>query len=252
MRLAIGQDGEADARVATITALVVIVTTLLSPSWIPPLVVLILTLMAALFLSLRGRFRLRTYGRLMALPAAIAAFVWLTFAFTFGVSEAYRILLPVYEEGIAQGFLVFLRVLAASSVLLLLLEATSLMAILRALRWMRVPEVLVELAALVYRYTFVFEEERRGLWQAMVSRLGASKSLGYARRVSNYGLVASNLLIRSFDRSLRTYEAMQSRRYRGGRLFDLRMEKPGFGEICLGGLVSSASVLLVLMWWLPW
>ncbi len=237
---------------ATVTAVIIILAVLLSPSWIPPLIILVAALALASALAHRGKVRLVTYGKLMVFPAAIGGFVWLTFAYTFGSTVAFHFLLPVYQEGIARGFLVFARVLAATSVLLLLLEATSLMAILRALRWMRVPEVLVDLAGLVYRYIFVLDEERQKLSQAMASRLGFSRSLGYRRKVSNYGLVASNLLIRSFDRSLRTYEAMQSRCYQGGRLYDLKAGRPRMVEFALGGLASAASVVLVLGWWLPW
>ncbi len=86
----------------------------------------------------------------------------------------------------------------------------------------------------------------------MASRLGNARSLGYRRRVSNYGMVASNLIIHSFDRSLRTYEAMQSRGYHGGRLYDLKAERPRAREVVLGGLASAASAVLVLGWWFPW
>ncbi len=252
MNLRLKEDGGADARVASVTALVVIIAVLLSPSWIPPAIILAATLSVAGILALRGRVRLGTYGKLMAFPLGIAAFVWLTFAYTFGPTQVYHFVLPVYREGIQQGFLVFARVLAATGVLLLLLEATSLMSILRALRWMRVPEVLVDLMALVYRYIFVLEEERERLAQAMASRLGFARSLSYRRAVANYGVVASNLLVRSFDSSMRTYEAMQSRGYHGGRLYDLHSDRPRTREVVLGGIVSTASVLLVLGWWLPW
>lgn len=252
MNLRLKEDGGADARIATVTALVIIIAVLLSWSWIPPLIILAATLCVAGFLAVRGKVRVGTYGRLMAFPLSIAAFVWLTFAYTFGPTQVYHFVFPIYQEGIQQGFLVFTRVLAATSVLLLLLEATSLMSILRAFRWMRVPEVLVDLMALVYRYIFVLEEERERLTQAMASRLGFARSLGYRRTIANHGVVASNLLVRSFDSSLRTYEAMLSRGYRGGRLYDLHSDKPRAREVVLGGVTSVASVLLVLGWWLPW
>ncbi len=246
MKLHVREDGGADARVALLTALAIIVAVLLSPSPLPPLLIL------AAALALRGRLRLAAYGKHLVPPLAIAAFVWLTFAYTFGTTPVAHVLFPVYEEGIARGFLIFTRVLAATSVLLLLLEVTSLMALLRAMRWMRVPEVLVDLAGLTYRYLFVLEEERERLAQAMASRLGFARRLPVARRIAHYGTVASHLLIRSFDRSLRTYEAMESRGYKGGRLYDLRADPPKAGHAVLGGLASVAAVLLAWGWWLPW
>ncbi len=112
--------------------------------------------------------------------------------------------------------------------------------------------MLVDLMALVYRYIFVLDEERGRIAQAMASRLGFSRSMKYGRRVTNYGLVASNLLIRSFDRSLRTYEAMQSRGYHGGRLYDLKSDPPKVRQVFLGSIASVAAVLLILGWWFPW
>jgi cobalt/nickel transport system permease protein len=243
---------DADPRVATLTALVVVLTALLSPTWAPPLIILASALALAGCMAIRRRLRLLRYLRLMAFPLAVSGFVLLTFGFTYGTTPAYRVVLPVYEEGLARGFLVFMRVLAATSVVLLLMEAMSLTGILRAMRWMRVPEVLVDLAALVYRYTFVLEEERQKIWGAMVSRLGSARRLGYVRRASNFGVAASNLLVRSFDRSLRTYEAMQSRCYKRGRLYDLPTDPPRPADVLMGLLVSVGSLLLLVRWGVAW
>jgi len=101
---------------------------------------------------------------------------------------------------------------------LLLTATTPFPAILRALRALRLPAVLVATLALAYRYLFVLVDEAERLLRARDCRSaqgpnGAGGTLLWRARVT--GRMAGTLLLRAFERSERIYVAMLSRGYDG-------------------------------------
>ena len=111
-----------------------------------------------------------------------------------------------------RGVLLGSRVLGAVSVMLLLSSVTPAYKIFGALRWFHVPEGWVEIALLVYRYTFVLLDQTADIASAQRVRLGYS-SLG--RSLSSAGVLAGTVVARSMDQAMRTYEAMTLRGYQG-------------------------------------
>ena len=73
-----------------------------------------------------------------------------------------------------RGVLLGSRVLGAVSVMLLLSSVTPAYKIFGALRWFHVPEGWVEIALLVYRYTFLLSDQTADIAAAQRVRLGYS------------------------------------------------------------------------------
>jgi len=116
----------------------------------------------------------------------------------------------VSSEGLAAGFDLAAVVLAGVSLLLLLGLSTPLPALLGALRWYRVPGLLIDLGMLMYRYLFLFVEEAQRMRQAQRLR---GPEVPWRRAMGGFNSLGANLLIRSYDRSQRVYDAQ---RLRGG------------------------------------
>jgi cobalt/nickel transport system permease protein len=113
-------------------------------------------------------------------------------------------------EGMAAGAEMGLVVLAGVMLMLTLGLTTPLPALLSALRWYRVPALLVEIGMLMYRYLFLFVEEAGRMRQAQRLR---GPGMSWSRSMGGFSRLGANLLIRSFDRSQRVYDAQ---RLRGG------------------------------------
>jgi len=113
-------------------------------------------------------------------------------------------------EGVAAGAGLGLVVLAGVMLMLVLGLTTPLPALLAALRWYRVPALLVEIGMLMYRYLFLFVEEAGRMRQAQ--RLRGSR-VSWSRAMGGFSRLGAILLIRSYDRSQRVYDAQ---RLRGG------------------------------------
>jgi cobalt ECF transporter T component CbiQ len=113
-------------------------------------------------------------------------------------------------EGVVAGGRVGLIVLAGVSLMLVLGLTTPLPKLLAALRWYRVPALLIEIGLLMYRYLFLFAEEAARMRQAQ--RLRGPK-VPWRRAMGGFSSLGAILLVRSFERSQRVYDAQ---RLRGG------------------------------------
>jgi len=124
----------------------------------------------------------------------------------------------------------------------LLVSTTSIVDILRALRWFRVPGILVATVFFAYRYFYVIGEEAQRMLRARDSRsasLPGYRSGGSIRwRASVAGHMVGSLFVRSLERSERVYAAMQARGYQGEHRF---LESPAFPRV--EGVVAALVVL---------
>ena len=113
-------------------------------------------------------------------------------------------------EGVVAGGRIGLIVLAGVSLMLVLGLTTPLPRLLGALRWYRVPALLIEIGLLMYRYLFLFAEEATRMRQAQ--RLRGAR-VPWRRAMGGFSSLGAILLVRSFERSQRVYDAQ---RLRGG------------------------------------
>ena len=98
--------------------------------------------------------------------------------------------------------------LAGSAAVLLLATTTPMSDLLPALRDLRVPAAVVDVASVVYRLLFVLLESLHTIREAQTARLGYS-SVGRSYRSS--GALAAAVLTRSWDRARRLQEGMAGR-----------------------------------------
>jgi cobalt/nickel transport system permease protein len=94
----------------------------------------------------------------------------------------------------------------------LLGATTSFPAVLRGLEAMRVPRLLVLIAAFMYRYLFVIAAEAGRMRAALLAR---GYSPRHALQAGAMGRVATAMFLRSYGRGERVYLAMLARGYRG-------------------------------------
>jgi cobalt/nickel transport system permease protein len=150
-------------------------------------------------------------------------------------------------EGLYRGLVLGARVLASVSVIVLLSSATPAHKIFHALRCFGLPEAWVEIALLMYRYTFALVDQACDVAAAQRVRLGYST---VRRSLSSAGVLAGTVLTRSIDQAMRTHEAMTLRGYDGKILF---CALPGMGRtdrllVWLGPL-AALLVFVPCEWW---
>lgn len=119
--------------------------------------------------------------------------------------------LTATNEGMRRGLLIGSRVVGAVSVMLLLSSVTPAHDIFRALRWFRIPQGWVEIAMLMYRYTFTLLDQTADVVAAQQVRLGYTS---FRRSLASMGVLVGTVMLRSIDQATNTHEAMVARGYR--------------------------------------
>jgi cobalt/nickel transport system permease protein len=127
--------------------------------------------------------------------------------------------------------------------------------LLKAMRALRVPRLLVAVFGLMWRYLFVLADEAIRLMRARAARSGQSDlantkaggNLAWRARVT--GGMAGNLFLRGFERSDRIYTAMLSRGYDGEvrTLSNQRIGQSGWLVLFLGLLVIALLFVLAVL-----
>lgn len=116
---------------------------------------------------------------------------------------------------IARGWLALISILIKSaltvSVSLLLIMTTGIEKLAVALCQLRVPRLFILQLLLTYRYITVLAEELARMLRAYFLRAPGQKGLRY----DVWGVFSGQLLIRTFDRAERVYQAMKLRGYEG-------------------------------------
>lgn len=135
-----------------------------------------------------------------------------------------------------------LTVLAAQ----LLVATTGMGRIAAAMQWLRIPDIFITQLLLTYRYISVLTGEAGRIYEAY--RLRAPEQKGIARRV--WGSLLGQLLLRTYDRAARLYQAMKLRGY-GDRYFGASLERIGKKDIgyllCCAAFFAAARSMDISM-----
>jgi cobalt/nickel transport system permease protein len=191
----------------------------------------------------------------VALPFALVA---VTLVFTTPGPSLLRLDLGPWTLALsATGLILFLSLMIKSwlSVMMavLLSATTTFPDLLRAMRDLRLPRVLVGIISFAYRYLFVLADEALRLNQARLARAAevegqkAGGSIGWRARVLG-GMVGS-LFIRSYERSERIYNAMVARGY-AGQIRTLTEPPLRVSDVAIGLLFLLILGSIQVMSWL--
>jgi len=120
--------------------------------------------------------------------------------------------ITAFRDGLLEGLAIGSRIIAAISVVAVLVFSTRFIDLISALAWFKVPREFIEIMVYAYRYIFVLVEEAGVIYNAQKNRLGyASLRQGF----TSFGMLAGSLIIRAFEHSQNITAAMVRRGYDG-------------------------------------
>jgi cobalt/nickel transport system permease protein len=207
-----------DPRAKLIVTLAFIFSAIATPQGAWPIFAAMWALLAAMT-ALSGLSSRLVLGRsLLALPFVLAAVPVL-----FNRPGEALFELPVTgwtatDEGLEALSSILLRSWMSVTAATILTATTEPDHILRSLRWLGVPRLLVATISFMWRYVFVIGEEAQRLLRARESRSARAAgqtggSVAWRGKVA--GHMVGSLFLRSLARSERVYLAMQARGYSG-------------------------------------
>lgn len=165
-----------------------------------------------------GKTPLKLYFKLLLAPMGFAIVGVLIIAFFSGSGPeilGFELLgypLSVRTDGFELALLVLSRSLSGMCCLYFLSLTTPMIELFAVLKASRLPESVIELSMLIYRYIFVFLDMALCIRYAQTVRLGYSS---FRRSINSLGMLSSTLFIRSWEQGDKLFLAMNSRCYDG-------------------------------------
>ena len=158
--------------------------------------------------------------------------------------QVFNFYLSITAESQMSAALIIAKSLGALSCMYALSLSTPVYEITSFLRRIHVPAIIIELMILIYRYIFLLLETLHNMKMASDSRLG---KINYKSSWRSFKGIASNLLIRSFIKASRSFDAMEARCYNGEIRFleQIKPIKIKHG-IAAGGLFLFFCIVLFL------
>lgn len=206
---------------------------------------LVLTVAMFLLTVPIGGFDFHDYLSLLSVPLSFLLISALALLFEYGELPSGIINLQVFqgyffvsESSQLRTGLVLSKSIGALSCLYLLSLSTPMSEIISVLRRAHIPDIVIELMYLIYRYTFVLFEMYRSMKDAAKSRLGF---VNFSISVKTTGKIYSNLLARSYQKAMRNFDAMESRCYTGEIRF-LENEKK---VSLLQAVIALSSIIII-------
>ena len=202
-----------DPRVKVVGLLALIVATALTRS----ILVILGLFAAALVLALLSRVPIRTLATRVWIGALLfSGLIALPAVFITPGRPIYRLPLlgwPVTAQGLGSAAYLVTRVETTATLALLLILCTPWTHVLKALRVLRVPALVIVILGITYRYIFLMLQTAHDMFEARQSRLVGALEGAERRRLASASVGV--LLGKTFQLSNEVYLAMLARGFRG-------------------------------------
>jgi len=152
--------------------------------------------------------------------------------------------LAVHAGGLEFALLIYIKALALVAVTVVLVNSAPLADTLWAAQSLHVPRGLVQLTLICLRYLPILLEEAEDTKAAATSRAFQMKAGSHSYTTA--ANMAGAVLVRSYLRASRVWEAMQCRGFRG-RLYPLRRWRISGRDVALTAVAVIISVVLLAM-----
>jgi cobalt/nickel transport system permease protein len=235
-----------DARVKLVLALAFILTVSLTPVGAWPVYALLFAVSLSVVVASRLGVGFVLKRAAIALPFALAAVPML---FTGPDPRIALGPLAISQPGLVRMTSIFIKSYLSVQMAIVLASSTPFPSILMALRALRLPKIFVAIFGLMWRYLFVLADEAGRLLRARDARSAATADArrtggSIAWRARMTGGMAGNLLMRSFERGDRIYDAMNARGYDG----EVRvLRQPAIPGHAWGVLIAGLVILTALL-----
>ena len=169
--------------------------------------------LAVVWLGL-ARLPLKQVAARLLVVNSFMFFLWVVLPFTYPGEVLWRLgPLALTRQGLLFTGLITLKSNAIIIALIALVATVPVVTLGQAMHRLRFPDKLCHLLLFTYRYLYVFEEEFRRLVQAMKIRGFQPRTDLHTYR--SYAYLAAMLLVRSYDRAERVFQAMLCRGFHG-------------------------------------
>lgn len=218
-----------------------------SKSWIFYILIAFVMMIAVIWGS---QVKLTTYIRLLSIPSlfivlsGIAILIQISSIklgfFNVPIANWY---LSITRNSIYKTIIVILRAYASITCLFMISLTTPMSDIIYVCRRFKIPDIMIELMYLIYRYIMILFDIHGKMTIAADSRLGYNS---LKNTYSSMKGIAMNLLSLSFKSASISFDAMESRGY-VGKLNFYREEKPIHKKELICSIVYVVAIIVIFL-----
>ena len=160
----------------------------------------------------------RFYSKLLLIPLSFALLSALVVAFMQSTGyllfeiNIFNYNLGISADGANMALLLIARTFGGMCSLFFIALTTPMIEIFSELKSLRVPEAVIDLSMMIYRYVFVFLDQATVIHNAQVMRLGDA---GIKKSLNSFAMLSSVLFLRAWEQGERLIIAMDARCYNG-------------------------------------
>jgi cobalt/nickel transport system permease protein len=204
---------------------------------------LAIALAAGLILIALARLPMMAVAGRLSVVAGFLLLLWLVLPFTVGGAPLVNLgPLTISREGVAYAGRITLKSIAILSLFLATVTTMSVATLGHTLARLRLPDKLIVLLLLTYRYVFVLEQEYQRLKRAADIRGFRPGSNLHSYRT--YAYLVGMLLVRASARARRVYLAMCCRGF-SGRFYTLADLSPAPHNLLFALILGALGILLL-------
>jgi len=209
--------------------------------------VLILALSFSSILILISRLKVQEVFKRLVIVNALILLLWLVLPFTFKGEALSRIgSFAIYRPGVILAAQITLKSNAILLVFIALIATMPFSTLGHAIYRLRVPEKIVYLLLMTYRYIFVIEEEYLRLMRA--AKIRGFRPGTNANTYRTYSYVIGMLFVRAAARAERVHQAMRCRGF-NGKFYSLQEFQINSASWAFAMMMTAIIVGLALMEW---
>jgi cobalt/nickel transport system permease protein len=209
--------------------------------------VLLLALALSSVLVVISRVSFKAVLRRIIWVNAFILLIWLILPFTFkGEALAHIGSFAIYRPGVVLAAQITLKSYAILLAFIALIATMPFATLGHALYCLRVPEKMVHLLLMTYRYVFVIEQEYLRLLRA--AKIRGFRPGTNSNTYRTYSYVVGMLFVRAAARAERVHQAMLCRGFKG-KFYSLQEFHVGIASWMFGLIMTAMIVGLALMEW---
>jgi len=207
--------------------------------------VLLTALSLSLILIAISRVRILDVFRRMITVNALILLLWLVLPFTFSGEVLGRIgFFAIYRPGVVLAAQVTLKSNAILLAFIALIATMPMATFGQALHRLRVPEKIVQLLLMTYRYIFVIEQEYQRLIRA--AKMRGFRPGTNINTYRTFAYVIGMVFVRSASRAERVHQAMRCRGFKG-KFYSLQEFQITTASLAFAIMLTAIIVGLIIM-----
>jgi len=201
----------------------------------------------ALVLMMAARLNTREVIKRIVVVNTFILILWLVLPLTFQGQVAFTIgPLRIYHPGIIMAAQITLKSNAIMLILLALIATMPFSTLGAALNRLQVPDKIVQLLMMTYRYVFVIEQEYQRLMRA--ARIRGFQPKTNLHTYKTYAYIVGMLFVRSALRADRVYKAMLCRGFKR-KFYSLNEFSTGNLEWLFITAMGAAMLVFIYLEW---